>query len=96
VPLVLPDPGLPVPPRRRAARLVVDRHGGRPRRKARAAVRKSFATPEPNVVTDDGTWAIIDGTGAYEPCKWRGRVTWTADHTVDLIRRPYSGMVRRS
>jgi hypothetical protein len=94
VPLVLPDPGMPVPPRRRAAR-PGDRHGARSRRKACAAVRKSFATQEPSVVTDDGTWAIIEGTGAHESLQWRGRVTGTADDTVDLIRRTYSGTVRR-
>jgi hypothetical protein len=60
----------------------------------RAAITET-ATQDPNVLTDDGTWLIIDGTGAYETLQGRGRVTGTADDTVDLISRTYSGTVRR-
>ena len=60
----------------------------------RAAITET-ATQDPNVLTDDGTWAIIDGTGAYETLEGRGRITGTADDTVDLISRTYSGTVRR-
>ena len=60
----------------------------------RAAITET-ATLDPNVLTDDGTWVIIDGTGAYEALQGRGRVTGTADDTVDLISRTYSGTVRR-
>ena len=60
----------------------------------RAAITET-ATEDPNVLTDDGTWAIIDGTGAYEALQGRGRVTGTADDNLDLISRTYSGTVRR-
>jgi hypothetical protein len=60
----------------------------------RAAITET-ATQNPNVLTDDGTWVIIDGTGAYESLQGRGRVTGTADDTVDLISRTYRGTVRR-
>jgi hypothetical protein len=60
----------------------------------RAAITET-ATQDPNVLTDDGTWVIIDGTGAYETLQGRGRVTGTADDNLDLIRRTYSGTVRR-
>ncbi len=60
----------------------------------RAAIIE-IATEDPNVLTDDGTWVIIDGTGAYEALQGRGRVTGTADDSLDLIRRTYSGTVRR-
>ena len=53
------------------------------------------ATKDPNVLTDHGTWVIIDGTGAYETLQARGRVTGTADDNLDLISRTYSGTVRR-
>jgi hypothetical protein len=58
----------------------------------RAAITET-ATENPHVLTDDGTWVIIDGTGAYEAL--RGRVSGTADDNLDLIRRSYSGTVRR-
>jgi hypothetical protein len=60
----------------------------------RAAITET-ATHDPNVLTDDGTWVIIDGTGAYETLQGRGRVTGTADDNLDLISRTYSGTVRR-
>jgi hypothetical protein len=60
----------------------------------RAAITET-ATEEPNVLTDDGTWVIIDGTGAYETLQGRGRVTGTADDNIDLISRTYSGTVYR-
>jgi hypothetical protein len=59
------------------------------------AVITETATEDPHVLTDDGTWAIIHGTGAYETLRGRGRVTGTADDHLDLISRTYSGMVRR-
>ena len=60
----------------------------------RAAITET-ATEDPHVLTDHGTWAIIDGTGAYEALQGRGRVTGTADDNLDLISRTYSGTVRR-
>jgi hypothetical protein len=59
----------------------------------RAAITET-ATEDPNVLADDGTWMIIDGTGAYESLQGRGRVTGTADDNLDLISRTYSGTVR--
>jgi hypothetical protein len=60
----------------------------------RAAITET-ATEDPRVLADHGTWEIIDGTGAYETLQGRGRVTGTADDKLDLIRRSYSGTVRR-
>ena len=54
------------------------------------------ATEDPHVLDDDGTWVIIDGTGAYEALQGRGRVTGTVDESRDLISRTYSGSVRRA
>ena len=60
----------------------------------RAAITE-IATEDPNVLIDDGTWVIIDGTGAYEALQGRGRVTGTADDSLDLISRTFRGTVRR-
>ncbi|HEX6714264.1 MAG TPA: hypothetical protein VF066_12800 [Thermoleophilaceae bacterium] len=60
----------------------------------RAAITET-ATADPNVLADDGTWAIIAGTGAYETLQGGGRVTGIADDNLDLISRTYSGTVRR-
>jgi hypothetical protein len=60
----------------------------------RAAITET-ATQDPHVLTDDGTWVITDGTGAYETLQGRGRVTGTADDNLDLISRTYSGTVQR-
>jgi hypothetical protein len=60
----------------------------------RAAITET-ATEDPNVLTDDGTWVIIDGTSAYETLRGRGRVTGIADDNLDLISRTYSGTVHR-
>ena len=60
----------------------------------RAAITET-ATGDPSVLADRGTWAIIDGTGAYESLRGRGRVTGTADDNLDLIRRTYIGTVLR-
>lgn len=60
----------------------------------RAAITET-ATEDPNVLTEHGTWAIIDGTGAYQTLQGRGRITGTADDNRDLITRTYTGTVRR-
>ena len=60
----------------------------------RAAITETV-TEDPNVLADDGTWAIIGGTGAYETLQGRGRVKGIADDNLDLIRRTYSGTMRR-
>ena len=53
------------------------------------------ATEDPRVLSDHGSWVLIDGTGVYETLRGRGRVTGTADDHLDLIRRTYNGTVRR-
>ena len=58
----------------------------------RAAITET-ATEDPRVLADDGTWAIIDGTGAYTMLRGRGRVTGSADDYLDLICRTYTGTV---
>jgi hypothetical protein len=60
----------------------------------RAAITATV-TEDPNVLTERGTWTIIDGTGAYETLRGQGRVTGTADDNLDLISRTYSGTVHR-
>ena len=60
----------------------------------RAAITET-ATEDPHVLSDHGSWAIIDGTGAYETLQGRGRVTGTADENRDLINRTYHGTLRR-
>jgi hypothetical protein len=59
------------------------------------AVITETATEDPRVLADDGTWAIIGGTGAYKTLQGRGRVTGTADENLDLISRTYIGTVNR-
>jgi hypothetical protein len=58
----------------------------------RAAITE-IATEDPRVLAEDGTWAIIAGTGAYETLRARGRVTGSADENLDLISRTYAGTV---
>jgi hypothetical protein len=59
----------------------------------RAAISET-ATDDPHVLSDHGSWVVIDGTGVYETLRGRGRVTGTADDNLDLIRRTYDGTVR--
>ena len=54
---------------------------------------KETATDDPNVLTDEGTWAVIEGTGAYETLRGQGQVTGTADDNQNLISRTYAGTV---
>lgn len=54
---------------------------------------KETATEDPNVLTDKGTWAVIDGTGAYETLRGSGQVTGTADDNTGVISRTYTGTV---
>ncbi len=50
-------------------------------------------TSDPNVLTDNGTWTIIDGTGAYANLRGQGTVVGTVDDNVNLITRTYQGNV---
>ena len=54
---------------------------------------KETETEDPNVLTDKGTWAVIDGTGSYETLRGGGQVTGTADHNTNVISRTYTGTV---
>jgi hypothetical protein len=54
------------------------------------------ATADPGVLAEDGTWAIIDGAGAYATLRGHGGVTGTADDNHDLITRTYEGVVQRA
>jgi hypothetical protein len=60
----------------------------------RAAITEA-ATEDPGVLADDGTWEIIGGTRDYEMLRGRGLLTGTADETLDLISRTYSGTIDR-
>ena len=53
------------------------------------------ATGDPQVLDDDGTWAIIGGTGAYASLRGGGRLTGIADDAHDVITRTYDGVVGR-
>ena len=55
---------------------------------------KETATEDPNVLYANGTWAVVDGTGAYETLRGQGQVTGTADDNIDVISRTYTGNVR--
>lgn len=55
---------------------------------------KETVTQDPLVLVDSGTWAVIDGTGAYKTLRGRGTVTGTADEHSDVISRTYSGTLR--
>jgi hypothetical protein len=59
------------------------------------AVIIETATEDPHVLSEQGTWAIIAGTGAYRGLQARGRLTGTADDNRDLITRTYTGRARR-
>jgi len=50
-------------------------------------------TSDPNILTDTGTWTVIDGTGAYQALHGQGRVTGTADDTTGVISRTYTASV---
>jgi hypothetical protein len=48
-------------------------------------------TDNPNVALDEGTWVVLDGTGAYATLRGQGRITGTEDEAADLIQRTYTG-----
>jgi hypothetical protein len=51
-------------------------------------------TADPLVLSDTGTWTIIDGTGEYSELHGQGTVTGTADDNIGLISRTYEGTVQ--
>jgi hypothetical protein len=50
-------------------------------------------TADPNVFANEGTWAVVDGTGAYATLHGTGDVEGTVDDTANLITRDYVGLV---
>jgi hypothetical protein len=50
-------------------------------------------TSDPNVLTDNGTWAIAAGTGVYAKLHGQGTVVGTVDENVNLITRTFQGQV---
>jgi hypothetical protein len=57
-----------------------------------AQIRETV-TEDPNVLTGEGTWAVLGGTGAYATLRGQGTVTGTADENTGVITRTYTGMV---
>src|SRR5215831_3636753 len=47
-------------------------------------------TDDPNLSLDQGTWVIVDGTGAYATLHGTGDVTGTVDDAADLITRVFT------
>lgn len=50
-------------------------------------------TGDPSVFADEGTWVIVDGTGAYATLRGTGDVEGTVDDAANLITRDYTGLV---
>ena len=50
-------------------------------------------TSDPNVLTDNGRWAIAAGTGAYAKLHGQRTVVGTVDENVNLITRTFQGQV---
>ena len=46
-----------------------------------------------NIFTNEGTWVIEDGTGAYATLRGSGTVEGIVDHQLNNIHRVYTGMV---
>jgi hypothetical protein len=59
----------------------------------RADIKETPTAGDPNVATDEGTWAVISGTGAYSAMRGQGQVTGTADENTGVISRTYTGTV---
>jgi hypothetical protein len=55
---------------------------------------KETVTEDPKVLTGEGTWAVLDGTGVYATLRGRGNVTGTADDNTGVITRTYTGVVQ--
>jgi hypothetical protein len=50
-------------------------------------------TANPNVFADEGSWVIVDGTGAYATLRGTGVVEGTVDDATNLVTRDYTGLV---
>ena len=46
-----------------------------------------------NIFTNEGTWVIQEGTGAYSKLRGSGTVEGIVDHQLNNIHRVYSGLV---
>ena len=58
----------------------------------KAEIRDTFTTV-PGFFTDQGTWVIRQGTGAYATLQGQGAVVGFIDHANNLVNRTYSGDV---
>ena len=50
-------------------------------------------TADPHVFANEGTWVIVDATGAYETLHGTGEVEGTVDDVANLVTRDYTGLV---
>jgi hypothetical protein len=58
----------------------------------KAEIKDTF-TDVPGFFTDQGTWVIRGGTGAYATLQGQGGVVGFVDHTNNIVSRTYSGKV---
>lgn len=58
----------------------------------RAEIKETL-TDDPLVLAGEGTWAVLDGTGAYASLHGHGTVTGTANDHTGVITRVYTGRV---
>ena len=50
-------------------------------------------TDDPAIFANEGTWVVVDGTGAYATLYGTGEVEGTVDDAANLITRDYTGLV---
>jgi hypothetical protein len=50
-------------------------------------------TDDVNVFADEGTWVILDGSGAYATLRGTGDVEGTVDDAANLVTRVFTGLV---
>ena len=58
--------------------------------KLRAHIKETL-TDDPNVLIDEGTWVILDGTGSYAKLHGQGDVVGTVNENNNTINRTFSG-----
>jgi hypothetical protein len=61
----------------------------------RVRIKDTF-TADPNVLTGEGTWEILGGTGAYAGLQGQGKVTGVLDETEEpaLFLRTFTGIAQ--
>ena len=50
-------------------------------------------TADPNIFANEGTWVIVDGTGAYSTLHGTGQMEGTVNDAANLITRFFTGLV---